>query len=154
MVFIIIYYTIFHSQPSTKKLFSFTITDKFGKQKKICEAALLNLIGYIDTPNASDANIQWLVYKRMLTSGATSADEELIKAFKAAAKGTKKTRKAIHAEAYIQSLVEIYFGETIASLDGANSDGTSKNIKVLPYENPSQLYEVCFYSIFILTYSY
>ena len=45
----------------------------------------------IDTPNASDANIQWLLYKRMFTSGATSADEELIKAFRAAAKGTKKT---------------------------------------------------------------
>ena len=64
------------------------------------------------------------------------------KELKSAMKGVKKTQKAMHAHAFINILCEIYFGETIASHEGANLDGTSRNIKVLPYETVSQLYEV------------
>ena len=48
----------------------------------------------------------------------------------------------MNAEAFLNSLVEQYFGETIASKEGANEDGTIKNVKILPYETPLQLYEV------------
>ena len=48
----------------------------------------------------------------------------------------------MNAEAFLDNLLEIFFGETIATKEGANADGSIKQIKVLPYETPQQLYEV------------
>ena len=89
--------------------------------------------------------MQWKLYKRtFLNNGVAPLKDAAAKEFKSAMKGVKKTRKATHAHAFINVLCEIYFGETIASHEGANLDGTSRNIKVLPYETVSQLYEVSF----------
>ena len=97
------------------------------------------MIGYIDTPNASDANPQWQTYKRIKAGNTTaSTSREASKS----AKGIKKSQCRMNAEAFLNSLVEQYFGETIASKEGANEDGTIKNVKILPYETPLQLYEV------------
>lgn len=113
--------------------------DQSGSSRRICEAALLYIIGYIDSPNASDANPQWQTYKRLFSGDLTAATNRELSA---SAKEIKKSTKQMNVKSFIQHLVNIYFGETIASHVGANDDGTAKDIKVLPYENLSQLYEV------------
>ena len=50
----------------------------------------------------------------------------------------------MNAEAFLDRLVIQYFGETIATKEGATRDGAIKQVKVLPYETSKQLYEVSF----------
>lgn len=79
------------------------------------------------------------MFKRVMAGDSTA---ETLKEFRQAAKGVSKSRQRMSAESFIKGLMYEYFGETIASYVGANPDGTSKNIRVLPYEQPKQLYEV------------
>jgi hypothetical protein len=98
------------------------------------------MIGYIDTPNASDAHPQWQTYKRIMAGNPTANTKREVSK---SAKGISKSQPRMNAEAFLDSLVAQYFGETIASKEGANEDGTIKTVKILPYETPLQLYEVC-----------
>jgi hypothetical protein len=63
------------------------------------------------------------------------------KEFAKSAKGVKKTTKTISTKAFLDDQMDQFHGEIIASLDGANSDGTSKGMHVLPYEILAQFYE-------------
>ena len=56
-------------------------------------------------------------------------------------KGINKSSKRMHAESYLRTLVSIYFGETFATKEGANEDGTAKDIKILPYESVQQVFD-------------
>jgi hypothetical protein len=121
-----------------KKRLHFTITDKTGKPRRICESSFLFMLGYIDTPNASDANPQWQFFKRVKLG---DANPMLAKEIIESSKGIKKTTKRMDAEGFIKGLMMIYFGETLATMEGATADGDIKDIKILPYESLSQLYE-------------
>jgi hypothetical protein len=100
---------------------------------------MLNILGCIDTPNASDANRVWKAMKAQFT-GKTSA-AEINAAIAKSAKETKRSRKWMSAQSFLTWIVEIYFGETLATKEGANNDNSVKNIKILPYEKLAQLYE-------------
>jgi len=100
---------------------------------------MLNILGCIDTPNASDANRLWKAMKAQFT-GKTSA-AEINAAIAKSAKETKRSRKWMSVQSFLTWIVEIYFGETLATKEGANNDNPVKNIKILPYEKLAQLYE-------------
>lgn len=122
---------------------NFQIIDKAGKPRRICEAALLFILGYIDTPNASDANPQWLMFKRMKLNESRGVKEDvpLRKAWVASQKGIQKSQKHMDAKGFINGLLLDYFGETIPTKEGATEDGEVKEVKILPYETVDQLYE-------------
>jgi hypothetical protein len=104
---------------------------------------MLYILGYIDTPNASDANPQWIMFKRMklmLSRGETD-DKPLQEAWVASQKGIRKSGKWMDAKSFINGLVMDYFGETLPTKEGATLDGEVKEIKILPYETVEQLHE-------------
>ena len=75
---------------------------KTGKMKRICEAALLYAIGYIDTRNASDAHPQWRLLKAKKLKKITPAEikQEMAKN----SRGLKETTQFLHAKSYIIEL--------------------------------------------------
>ena len=54
----------------------------------------------------------------------------------------------MNAKAYILYLKELFFGEVFADRIGANNDGTTKEVKILPYESVKQVYFMCVFNYF------
>ena len=102
---------------------------------------MLYILGYIDTMNASEAHPQWRAYVKQFC-GEITVDSNTKSALSNSGKALKESSKRQNAKAYISHLCDIYFGETIASLDGATTNGTVKDVKILPYETVNQLYAV------------
>ena len=89
--------------------FSFKIGDR-----DICEAALLNLLGYSASKNASDAPYQWKTFRyALLGKELTSANKDEFKVKQASAKyDTAKT--------YLNYLSNTFFGDMFADGNGMN----------------------------------
>ena len=111
---------------------------KTAKKVRICEAALLYAIGYIDSPNASDAHPQWQLYKAQFLGKLTPA--LLRQTISQNSKGFRESEKKQHSRSYIEYLASIYFGDTFATKEGAQDDGSMRDIRILPYENAEQLF--------------
>jgi len=99
--------------------FHFYAGCKNVNNRKICEAAFLNLLGLMNSPNASDAPNQWRRLKEHVSSGRDNdgieygADKKMLKNKK---KGENRG-KINHAVAFIEYFAKT-FGDTIPDEHG------------------------------------
>ena len=97
--------------------FHFYAGCKNVNNRKICEAAFLNLIGLMNSPNVSDAPNQWQRLKEHVSSGKDSEGIEY-GADKLKSKMKGETRvKFNHAVAFIEYFAKT-FGDTIPDEHG------------------------------------
>jgi len=90
-------------------------TDTFSfkiKNRDICEAALLNLLGYSDSKNVSDAPHQWKTYRQFLLGKEKLPSDD--KEFKV----KQASEKLDSAKAYLNYLSSTFFGDTFADANG------------------------------------
>jgi hypothetical protein len=121
-------------QKETHK-FNFKVKDKFGRSSRICEAAMLIILGLIDSNRASEGSTQWKLFKAQFSASSSAPLGSLNTALKANAKGAKKTLKRNNAESYIKMLVHLYFSDSLPTKEGA------EGAAVLPYETVNKLFQ-------------
>ena len=112
-------------------------TDADKRQRiRICEAAFLILLGYINSRNASSANLMWQSYKKLYFDPTkTMADLRNAVTYK---HGKRKSRKWINAEVFFRLMMEVY-GDAMPTAEGVSTTG-GKLRKILPYESKKSLY--------------
>jgi hypothetical protein len=115
---------------------TFQIRDKFGKKRRICEAAFLFQLGYIRGRDASHANSMWRAYKRFHFDGGMKDVNILIEAGRK--DGRKKSLKFMDCELFIRKSISLY-GDTMPTAEGTNDDGNP--VWVLPYETVKSFFE-------------
>ena len=114
-----------------------TSKEKGIRQKiRVCEAAFLILLGYINSRDASSANSMWQSYKRLFFEPESAVAE--VRKSVTLKFGKRKSRKWISAEVFFRFMMEIY-GDAIPTAEGTSSSGTSIR-KILPYESKKSLY--------------
>ena len=130
------YYHIKRKEKSTFKVWGRT---EDGKRQliRICEASFLILLGYINSRNASDANLMWQSYKKTFYDPTQSMND--IRANIRIRIGRRKSRKWINAEVFFRLMMQVY-GDAMPTAEGTDSTGR-KVRKILPYESKKSLYK-------------
>ena len=110
--------------------------DNKREKIRICEAAFLILLGYINSRDASKANSMWQSYKKIFFDPTkTMADIRASVTYK---HGKRKSRKWINAEVFFRLMMEIY-GDAMPTAEGVSAAGNRLR-KILPYESKKSLY--------------
>ena len=128
---IVYYYTV---QEETHK-FNFKVKDKFGRISKICEAAMLIILGLIDSNRASEGSTQWKLFKAQFSASNSAPLGNINAILRENVKISKKSLKWNSAESYIKMLIHLYFSDALPTKEGA------EGAAVLPYETVNKLFQ-------------
>ena len=125
---------------AVKHLDSKRFTFRIAYGREICEAAFVNLIGLLHSPNASDAPYQWKEEKLFRLSGSTTRDKEINKAIRKNDKTVSNSAKRDDAYNFIKHLTSVLVSDTMPTKEGVSNGNADAFVRVLPYESVEEIY--------------